>query len=148
MGIKATYTDSRSGERRSTPVFGKRELAETYVRQMKGARDIEYVESETIAAATVTAVDEGTAEKQREASKKHYAPIKAARRGTIVKDEKPAVSAEQRAELEAEVYGAALQGTGSSAAAMDEVNFVRGAGHVCKDSGDGYCGGCMADMQV
>ncbi len=126
MGTKATYTDSRSGNRCTTPTFGSRAIAETYVRNLKGAKDVEFVDTDVAACAKVTAVDEGTAEKQREAAKRFYAPIKEARRGVIVKEERP--SHEQEAERDMEVFGAALAAGVGSAAAMEEVNYVRGNG--------------------
>ena len=126
MGTKATYTDSRSGNRCTTPTFGSRTIAETYVRNLKGAKDIEFVDTDVAACAKVTAVDEGTAERQREAAKRFYAPIKEARRGRIVQDEPR--SRENQAELDMETYGAARAAGLSSDAAMDEVNYANGHG--------------------
>ena len=128
MGTKATYTDSRTGKRCTTPTFGSRALAEGYVRGLKGAKDVAYEDTEAAACATVTPVDEGTAERQRAASKAFYAPIAAARRGTVVTEERRdrAEEAEHAAELDREVFGAALASGAGHAAAMDEVNYVRG----------------------
>ncbi len=127
MGTKATYTDSRSGNRCTTPTFGSRTIAETYVRNLKGAKDIQFVDTDVTACSTVTAVDAGTAEKQRAATSLHYRGIRQANELAIGNRPKEAPpSREQEAELDMETYGAAYAATGSSAAAMDELNYVRG----------------------
>ncbi len=123
MGTKATYTDSRSGNRCTTPTFGSRAIAETYVRNLKGAKDVAFIDTDVTACAKVTAVDEGTADKQRAASKAFYAPIKAARQGIVVKDEP--YTREQEAELDMETFGAAMAAGVGSAAALEEVNYRR-----------------------
>ena len=126
MGTKANYTDSSSGKRCTTPTFGTLEMARSYVAQLKGARDVDFVDTAAAACATVTPVDAGTAEKQRAASRAFYAPIKEARRGIIVKEERP--SRENDHERDMEVFGAALAAGVGHAAAMDEVDYVRRRG--------------------
>jgi len=123
MGTKATYIDGRSGNHCTTPTFGSRAIAETYVRNLKGAKDVTFIDTDVAACATVTAVDEGTADKQRAASKAFYAPIKAARQGIIVKDEP--YTREQEAELDMETFSAAMAAGVGSAAALEEVNYRR-----------------------
>ena len=124
MGTKATYTDRRTGKRCTTPTMGNLAMAQAYVRNLKGATDVAYEDTTTVACTVVTAVDEGTAEKQRAASNAFYAPIKEARRGTIVREELP--SRENQAELDMETYGAARAAGLSSDEAMGEVNYANG----------------------
>ena len=121
---KATWTDTRSNTTKTSPAFGTPELAMGYAKNQPKSKDHALVTTDAVACAKVTAVDEGTADKQRAASRAFYAPIKEARRGVIVKDE--ARSAENQSELDREVFGAALEAGVGHAAAMDEVNYVNG----------------------
>lgn len=122
----ATWTDTRSNTTKTSPAFGTPELAMGYARNQPKSKDHRLVTGNAAACATVTACDEGTADKQRAAAKAFYAPIKEARRGVIVKDEPR--SRENQAELDMETYGAARAAGLSSDAAMDEVNYVNGHG--------------------
>ena len=126
MASKATWTDSRSGKAHTSPVFGTDEMALGYARRQPHAKDVRLVASDAVACDKVTACDAGTAEKQREATSAHYRGIRQANElaaGNRPKEAPP--TREQCAEQDMETYGAAYLATGSSEAAMEELNYVR-----------------------
>src|SRR6185295_8669506 len=99
MAHKAIYRD-RSGKPTST-TFPTAELANTYARNIKGAR-VESTDAEA-PPVEVQRCPEGSAEAQRAATPAYYAPIVQAREGVVVA-EHDARTPEDETELMMELF--------------------------------------------
>ncbi len=123
MATKVTFTDRKSGKPASL-ILGSRSAAESYAKTVKNA-----VLTDVETAAPVVEVkkcDPGTAEAQKAATEAFYAPIVAARRGTVISITGEALAAEQQAEQMMEHFSQARARGQSNEDAMADWNYRQG----------------------
>ena len=122
MATKISYQD-KNGKPASMIVNGSREMAEKIAKSLKNPTFSE-VDADA-PKVEVKVCPPGTAEAQREATNAFYAPVKAARRGTLVREDE---SVEHQAERMMEHFGAARDAGQPLEDAWRDWDFVNGRG--------------------